>query len=417
MVRTGSAALGALFFAATALVTQTSTAQTGKTSATTSSPVAYLYFSVYSPGHNSLTPGQGRTQIEAYSVASDGTLTKIAGSPFAVNGYSTQLCANGRYLFASTHIEVGNNQYPGKMNSYRIESGGALTLSHIMGNANLTNITLDHSGETLYGQKDGLPDELSYNVRWSDGGLEYLGQVTAPDLQYRQAWVDLPVTFTADDTYAYGTTVDAYRRDAGHKLVHSWTESSLQPLPFVGFAVAADPWNNLAGVGLAGEGEAQFIGLASFQVGADGSLTTAATPSSVTRVNLPAYDTISMSPSGKFVAVSGPGSVQIFHWNAAADPTPFAQLPIAYYPGVPNQVGGVPGDAVILGWDNANHLFAYEEGFTPAPSGANGYLYVWTVTDDGVTSAPGSPHQFSNPISTVVEGPGMAILALTAQAQ
>src|SRR5689334_22121069 len=92
---------------AVAMLAQPSLAQT--TAAST--PVAYLYFSRYTPGNASLTPGVGKTQIEAYKVAADGSLTKISGAPFAVKGATTQLCANNKFLFAATHIEQANNSY------------------------------------------------------------------------------------------------------------------------------------------------------------------------------------------------------------------------------------------------------------------------------------------------------------------
>lgn len=397
---------------------QPSTSQIVKASDSSNSPVAHLYFSEYATGHASSTPGQGETQIEAYSVAADGSLTKIAGAPFAVGGYNTQICVNSSYLFASTHIELGNNQFPKKMNSYRISSDGALKLSHVLGNADLTNITLDQTGETLYGQKEGLPDVLSYEVRWSDGGLEYLGQVTATDLGYRPAWggLNLPITFSSDNKYAFGTTVASYLRAGNHELVRGPVSNP----PPASFEVAAAPNNNLAGIlnlGFDSNG-VQYFGVASYQIAADGTLTTTTTDENAPRVNFKSVDTLSMSPSGKFLAVGGFGGVQVFQtWNFSAPATPFAQMPINFYPGDPNPSDGVPGDAVILLWDNANHLFAYEEGATDAPSGSNGYLYVWTVTENGVTSAPGSPLNFQNPISTVADGPGMAVQALTAQAQ
>jgi len=81
------------------------------------------------------------------------------------------------------------------------------------------------------------------------------------------------------------------------------------------------------------------------------------------------------------------------------------------------QIASVPGDAPILLWDNSNHLLAFESGNSSAPSASNGYLYVWIVKEAGVTNAPGSPLQFESPISVVVDGPGMAVQSLTAQAQ
>jgi hypothetical protein len=378
---------------------------------TASSPVAFLYFSTFSPGHNSLTPGKGKTQINAYSVASDGSLTKIPGSPFAVNGSTTQMCANNKYLFAATHIEQADNTYPKKVNSYRIASNGALTLSHVLGNAILTNLTLDHTGGTLYAQKNGIGDILAYEVRWSDGGLEYLGNTFAPSLEFQFPDFYAPLSFTGDNKYAYANTFDGYMRAGNHSLI----DLHLGLPQVVSLQAAADPNGNLAGLlklGFDSKG-AGIFGVASYKVGSDGSLTTTQTNGTVPRTNLKDVNSMSMSPSGKILAVGGSGEVQLFHWNGSAPATPFADLPIKQYEGVPDQVLTVPGSAVVLLWDNANHLYAYEEGFTPAPSGETGYLYVWTVTPDGYKAAPGSPHAFFGPISTVLSGPGMEVLSLT----
>ena len=45
-------------------------------------------------------------------------------------------------------------------------------------------------------------------------------------------------------------------------------------------------------------------------------------------------------------------------------------------------------------WDNMGHLYAV--------STHAGKLYVFTVTSEGVTQAPGSPHAISNPQSLIV---------------
>jgi hypothetical protein len=391
---------------AVAILAQSSPAQT---TASSSSPVAYLYFSRYSPGYDSLVPGKGKTQIEAYSVAADGSLTKIAGSPFAVNEATTQLCVNNKFLFAATHIQQADNGYPKKVNSYRVASNGALTLSHVLGNSNLTNITLDHTGETVYGQKSGLGDILSYEVRWSDGGLEYLGNTYTASLEFQLPFFDSPLTFTADNKYAYGNTYDGYMRAGNHSLIDL---HFAQP-DHVSLEAVADPHGNLAGLTKGIVNGVDVFGLVSYKVQADGSLTTAWTSGDGTLIKLKDVNSMNMSTSGKILAVGGLGEVQLVHWNGTAPATPFKDLQIKSYPGVPDQVLSVPGSAVVLLWDNANHLYAYEEGFTPAQSGETGYLYVWNVTPDGVTSAPGSPHAFSGPISTVVDGPGMAVLSLT----
>lgn len=394
----------ATVMATAALLVSSSPAQTTGSS----SPVAYVYFSRYSPGYNSLTPGKGKTQIEAYKVAADGSLTKVAGAPFAVKGASTQLAANNKYLFAATHIQQADNGYPKKINSYKIGANGALTLSHVLGGANVTNITLDHTGETLYGQRSGQGDLLAYDVRWSDGGLEYLGNTYAPSLDGQLPFFNAPLTFTGDNKYAYANTLDGYMRAGNHSLI----DLHIAGPDVFSYETVADPQGNLAGLTKGVANGMSVFGIASYKVGADGSLTTGWTSEEGSLITLKDVNSLSMSPSGKILAVGGLGGVQLLHWNGTAAATAYKLLPIKAYPGG-GQALDVPGSAVVLQWDNANHLYAYEEGFTPAPSGATGYLYVWTVTASGVKSAPGSPHAFSGPISTVVDGPGLEVVSLT----
>jgi hypothetical protein len=387
-----------------AALAQTTINESAKTESTGTAPVAYVYFSDYIPGHASLTPGKGQTQIEGYSVGADGTLTMIPGSPFAIHDFPTQLCANGKYLFASTHIEQGNNRYPAKMNSYWIGKDGALALSHVLGNADLINITLDHTGEVLYGEKaaDSPSDLLSYQVRWSDGGLEYLGQVTAPDLGYGGPWLNLPVTFSSDNRFAYETTVYAYERtDQYHNLTR---ESAGNIFPGTLILTAA-PNMNLAGIYQQQDPDGYYLdySVGAFKIGSNGQLTQTISAADATPIDMKEIDNLAMSPSGEFLAVSGLNAVKIFKWNATEPAELFATLP--------TDETDTDASAQVMQWDNSNHLFAYVGG----DNGGN--LYVWTVTESGAAEAPGSPHEFYGSISPVIQGPGLAVQSLTAQAQ
>ncbi len=75
-------------------------------------PVAYVYVST--------TPtGSSVNEIVAYAAAANGKLTPVPGSPFTAD--VTSLAVNGHYLF-------GSNANGVNVDTYAIESSGALTL-------------------------------------------------------------------------------------------------------------------------------------------------------------------------------------------------------------------------------------------------------------------------------------------------
>jgi hypothetical protein len=126
----------------------------------TASPSAYLYVTS--------NPIGGTYEINGYSVASDGTLTTIAGSPFGVSQIVLYAMANtAHFLFESdgTYID-----------SYSIASNGALKQVSsvdaakdfgLPGGVAGSNLVLDHTGSTLYSlATDGVGDnEFSFSRR------------------------------------------------------------------------------------------------------------------------------------------------------------------------------------------------------------------------------------------------------------
>jgi hypothetical protein len=85
---------------------------------------------------------------------------------------------------------------------------------------------------------------------------------------------------------------------------------------------------------------------------------------------------MSMSTSGKLVAVAGTG-LQIFHFNG---PAPITKDSGLLLPAI---------DIDQLAWDNNNHLFAL--------SYETGELYVYTATPTSISEASGSPLSVQNP--------------------
>ena len=81
---------------------------------------------------------------------------------------------------------------------------------------------------------------------------------------------------------------------------------------------------------------------------------------------------MSMSPSGKVLALAGHPGLQLFHFNGAAPITTYSSVLL---PAI---------NVDQLGWDNNNHLYAL--------SYASQKLYVYAVTPTTITAVAGSPY-------------------------
>jgi hypothetical protein len=90
---------------------------------------------------------------------------------------------------------------------------------------------------------------------------------------------------------------------------------------------------------------------------------------------------MSMSPSGKLLAVAGSGGVEVYHFNGANPITKFTGL--------------LTSDAIAqVYWDNSHHLYAISQ--------TSGELFVFTVTTGSYVQSPGSPYAIANPYAVVV---------------
>jgi 6-phosphogluconolactonase (cycloisomerase 2 family) len=103
-------------------------------------PVAYVYVSSSNP--------KGVNEVDAFAAAADGKLSAVAGSPFDANVAS--MAVNGKYFFGAG--TGGTN-----IDSFSIASDGALKKVSLInaqkhsGNCGITGpIFLDHTGASLY---------------------------------------------------------------------------------------------------------------------------------------------------------------------------------------------------------------------------------------------------------------------------
>ncbi|MBV9340621.1 MAG: hypothetical protein JO159_06995 [Acidobacteria bacterium] len=328
--------------------------------------------------------------IHGYAAASDGSLTSIPGSPFP---YSVDAIAlNGGWLFGA---EAGTGSSSGQLiNSFSIAKNGALTLKHQTyvkdSGGGVINLFLDHTGSSLYvDYYTTNNDYLSYSIDQANGGLTFLGILHGgPENNSVMRLVGNNQYAYSSNWYHCSPNIFGVRRGRNGDL--AWLSvNAPYPTPppgtaYMPFFAAADPTNHLAIAMAPSSSYCSLSGpyqLATYTVDSAGNLTTTSTYKNMPGVLVGSINYYSMSPSGKFLAVGGSSGLQVFHFNGAS--------PITKYTGLltNNQV-----DQMF--WDNANHLYAI--------SRAAGKLYVFTVTSNSATQAPGSPHAITSPSSMIV---------------
>lgn len=363
-------------------------------------PVAYIYVGT--------TSG-----VVLFDAASNGKLTKVAGSPFQTSGLAVG--SNGKYF-----LSLGTNQ----IRSYPIASNGSIgkQVANIntqlfdgaecsdagTGGGNfLPPAVLDHTGKNLYvyfftefnsgGPSGGCASIQTYNISTS-GAFAFNGSALFGN-NAGNGLFQIP-SMTGNDAFSYASGYFGTAGDPGDNLVYGFKRVSSGELvdwdlnikypaapngaSFLPGLFTADPTNHLAMATSAfyGNGGDWIFGptqLASFTADAKGNLT-----STNTSANMPTPkvnpSSMNMSPSGKLLAVAGSG-LQVFHFNGAAPITPYSSILTT---------------ALIdrIRWDNSNHLYALSE--------STNKLYVYTVTPTSITQVAGSPYTVNNPNALIV---------------
>jgi hypothetical protein len=355
-------------------------------SSSPNSPAAYVYVSSNPSGNSS--------EIVGYSASSDGKLTVIAGSPFAAN--VQYMAVNGKYLFGSNGIDI---------DSFSIASNGALQqVSSI--NAQRFNsgncggpwvLFTDRTGASLY-DNDIYSDCANnayqfFGVDSTTGSLDYLGVTSASSPEFEGA-----LSLIGNNQYGYGASCyHWYQEIYGFSRASDGALTDLNlntPIPaakpgniYCPGPAAADSSNHVAvAMSPISNSSLQPSGLtqlATYTADSSGNLTTASTYSNMPKVAVGATD-IALSPSGKLLAVAGPGGLQVFHFNGSAPITHFSD---AFTKDSVEQV-----DQIF--WDNADHLYAVSQ--------SAGKLFVFTVTPTSYSQADGSPYTLAAPQTMVV---------------
>jgi hypothetical protein len=352
-------------------------------------PAAYIYVST-TPTNSSVN------EIVGYAAAANGRLTPVPGSPFTAE--VTSMAVNGHYLF-------GSNVNGVNIDTYAIESSGALTP------ANRTDVTglnsgdcgitgplfLDRAGHTLYDLEyigDCSNNQYtSLHVGSTTGALTNLG------VGVSSSWLSQPASFIGNDKFAYSAsclgdmfwTIFGLERSSSGLLSSMNNFSAPLPAPKTGdfycpSEVAAGPTNHVA-IALQPVSQDTFSPdggprIGSFTAASNGDLSTTNTNADMPVSEVGTALSMSMSPSGKLLAVGGSGGLQIFHFHGSAPPTAATGL--------------LTGDEIDqMFWDNNNHLYAIS---TPKNK-----LFVFTITPGHHREAPGSPYTVQSPQGLAVQ--------------
>jgi hypothetical protein len=380
------------------------------TVALAATPAAYIYIST-SAG------------VRAYCVASNGELTLLSGSPFAVKG--SIVAANGSYLIS---------EEPSWLHSYELESKGTINEPEVS-SINISKYTgakcgsasgavLNRAGKLVYVSNNGpvFPADSSdepcnafqtYAIA-KDGALSFVGASVFDQggngLGGALA-LTLPVV-AANDKFAYGAETYPDNDDSDCELYPQLYSIGNQgilepdnspsvvnpPLPsnpdyfsyYPAGPAAADSSNHFAIVIYPSANDCEDVNvtgplqLASYTQDSHGNLTSTNTAKDMPVGGGYYTSPLSMSPSGKLLAASNGGTnIQLFHFNGAEPITPFTQIV------------GASGYMSQLAWDSDDHLFAI--------NGASGKLHVFTVSSKGAVEAKGSPYSIdANPTDPIV---------------
>jgi 6-phosphogluconolactonase (cycloisomerase 2 family) len=352
-------------------------------------PVAYVYVSAGTGNGNP-------NSIVGYSVAANGSLSPILGSPFSGNVYS--MAVNGKYLMAVENADQPN------IDTFEVGSNGALTYvtstSCVQtGNQCIVagNLFFDHTGSNLYVMEedsDTNDETASYAVDKSSGVLNYLGNTITGAFpgDYSGTF------FIGDNVYAYSADqsgcmypgVYGFQRESSGLLKSISTQYN-QPTPPPGVRIyypdltVADPNNNLAFLEQPANPPGCAAGplqIAVYTVDANGNISTNSTYSDMPATSIVNPYDMKMSPSGQLLAVTGQEGLQVFHFNGSN--------PVTHYTGLLTKE-----PITQMFWDNDNHLYAI--------SNTDGELLVFTITPAAHHRAKGSPYAVAGAEGIIVQ--------------
>lgn len=365
-----------------------------------SQPVAYAYVGSAVSGQQDYSQGI----ITGFVIATDGSAQAISG--FRLYGGISGLTATSGFVFGVGSLGTTVTTYtPQSDGALRATSAVNVIQNYLQGQDEyLANLNPDRSGKTLnIGAVWPNSDFAPFAIQ-SDGSLSYLG-TTISGCGKSQALL----TFSPDNRWAYDQcwgVYDKYGRQSSGILDGPFNLSMSQPpsplasgacqpvlLASSSLGYLAVVWNGSSYFCDASQGNL----LATYAIDPDGNpqLVPGSTQAPQIWESAIAFD-----PTGTYLALAGyvgnqsSGAIQVFKLQSDAKPVIL---------GSPILLSGVT-NVSSLRWDNSGHLFALgtAQGTSCAAHNAACGLYIFNVTAQGVTAAPGSPHIVASPSSVAV---------------
>jgi hypothetical protein len=363
-----------------------------------SEAVAYAYVGSGAPAQSDSTAGT----ILTFAVAADGSaqlISRIAGGIgglTAASGFVFGISASG------TSISTYTPQSDGAL---RATSSVNIIQNYLQGQDEyVANLNPDRTGKILnVGAVWPNSDFVPFSIQ-SDGSLLFLG-TTISGCGKSQALL----TFSPDNRWAYDGCwgdYNKYGRQSNGVLDGPFDFSLSQPpspLPSGACQPVLLSSSSRGYVAVVWNGSSYFCGsnegnlLATYAMDPDGN--PQLVPGSVVAPQVWESD-IAFDPSGTYFALAGyvgnqsTGAIQVFKLQADGKP---ASL------GNPILLSGVTNVSSVR-WDSFGHLYAVgqNQGANCAGNSSACGMYVFNVTSQRVTMAPGSPHIVAHPSTVAV---------------
>ena len=284
--------------------------------------------------------------VSAFSIAANGAVSPIAGSPFPgkPGTWGLAIAPDGKHLYAANG---GTNN----LSAYSIESNGSLTAvpgSPFPAGSGPTNLAITPNGRYLYATNAEANDLSAYSIA-QDGALTPLSGSPYPAGEWPRA-----ISLTPDGKYLYVANLSS-RNTTGFSIAANGT---LAPVPGSPFPSAYDQ----PGIAVAPNGRYVYTsangGVPAFSIAAQGALTPL--PGSPFHPRGDDPNSIVVTPDSRYVFVSNYGVFE----PEPGEPTnsTVSALSIA----AEGSLSAIPGSPFATGYAPTELAVSPDEGPTAA---------------------------------------------------